>query len=80
MASKVRANNEVDATRSALDRIDAIRSVAEMKQALGLLAPQNRKRVILRGLEVSRNQFTWSHMANLFKVPESEWPKDQACR
>lgn len=51
-----------------------MRSVAGMKAALLSLDDDFRKKIVLHALGASTCQFTWSHMATFFKVPESEWP------
>ncbi len=61
-------------TESEFERVDAIRSVTDMRKALSDIEHDARKKVILLGLSKSRHQFTWSFMARVFKVPQAEWP------
>lgn len=56
------------------ERIDAIRSITAMREALKLLDPVTRKEVILVALSRSHCQFTWSFFAGKFEVPKAEWP------
>jgi hypothetical protein len=60
--------------RAHFRRIDTIRSVAWMSDALLDLSKKMRKEVILRALAFSRHQFVWSCLAREFDVPESKWP------
>jgi hypothetical protein len=52
-------------------RIDAIRSIRAMRDALQDLEPAFRREVILRALEHSHHQFTWRFFAGEFDVPTS---------
>jgi hypothetical protein len=55
-------------------RIDAIRSVAQMRRELGCLPEELRQDVILRALKQSRHQFVWSFFAEAFGISASLWP------
>lgn len=57
-------------------RIDPIRSVTEMRREIAKLDSPLREEVILFGLSRSMHQFTWSHFANRFAVPEAQWPAE----
>ena len=56
------------------ERIDGIRSITDMGDALKRLPMMHRRDVILHALRESRFQFTWSSFAKKFRVPKKDWP------
>lgn len=55
-------------------RIDAIRSIVEMRWALLDLPAGERRAVILHALAHSPSQFTWSFFAEGFGILKQDWP------
>lgn len=57
-----------DSVKSDFERIDGIRSIAEMRRQLASLEPKRTRAVIKLGLRKSRCQFTWSFFDSVFSV------------
>lgn len=54
------------------NRIESIETVSGMIDQIKMLSDP--RLVIVHGLAYSKNQFTWSRIANAFHIPESDWP------
>jgi hypothetical protein len=58
----------------AYTQINALPSVSQMKEALEKIPLEDRLAVIQIGLAKSTTQFTWSHFAKTYGLPEDRWP------